>query len=179
MALKISVSIERDNVALIAKSLQRLTLDRVLVGVPGEKSDRQPDDEGGGPVTNAGLAYIHDNGSPEQNIPARPFMAPGVAAAREQIIGRMRAGALKALDGNADAVEKVQHSVGMIAMRAIQKRITDGPFAPLAPLTVKRRMARALKTGKLKFGPVILRPLIDTGQLRRAINYVIRRKGQS
>ena len=47
--------------------LQAIAQYQVLVGVPEEKDTRLK-----GEVGNAMLAYVHDNGSPKQGIPARP-----------------------------------------------------------------------------------------------------------
>ena len=48
----------------VAESVRILANSRLLVGFPAESAGR---DEG--PLTNAALAYIHDNGAPEAGIP--------------------------------------------------------------------------------------------------------------
>ena len=177
MSVKISITKTVDRVPSLELAMVRLTRDQVLVGVPGEKAERG---DGDTHLNNAARAYIHDNGAPEANIPARPFMRPGIDNAREQIEDALKAGALKALDGNARGVGQAQHTAGMAAARAIQQKISDGPFVPLAPRTIADRTQRDLATrrGKNDGSPTSITPLIDTGKMREAITYAIRRKGE-
>lgn len=160
-----TVTITKDGVPGLLAGIRTLTQSRVLVGVPDEKADRAGDGE---PVTNAGLAYIHDNGAPGANIPARPFMRPGIDNAKDKIVGAMKSGAKNALDGKPDAAETALKKVGLIAQASIRAKITDGPFVPLAPRTIAERKRRG-RTGDMK-------PLIDTGKMRESITYVIRGK---
>ncbi|MBZ9939141.1 hypothetical protein LB518_22785 [Mesorhizobium sp. BR1-1-16] len=153
----------------LLKRVADLTKSRVLVGVPAEDAGRDPEEgEEDGDINNAALAYIHDNGAPEVNIPARPFMRPGIADAESRIAKRFKSGAIKAFKGEKDAVEATFEAVGLMAQVAVRKRIQDGPFVPLAPETLAARLRRG------RFGE---RPLIDTGQLRNSIAYVIRKRG--
>lgn len=150
----------------------------VLVGVPADKTNR--DDE----MTNAGLAYIHDNGSPAANIPARPFMRPGIAAAKSDIIRKMKQGAKKVLKGNSDDTLTM---VGLIAQSAIRAKINEGIPPPLADSTLKGRIRQrqAIKGAKAELahrkaggaaGLGLAKPLIQTGQLRNSISFVIRKR---
>lgn len=206
--MKGPVTVTKDRVAEVMAEIRKLTTSRVLVGVPAEETDRDP--EGGeraGPINNAALAYIHENGGTIQHpggtryitdaveggrrvgtrfvgkgfvgetlvtgphsitIPARPFMSPGVEEALPQIVKRMRSGATRALNGDRQAASQTLEAVGLIAQTAIRKRIASGDFVPLAPATLEARRRRG-RTGT--------RPLIDTGQMRNAITYVIRRRG--
>ncbi len=75
----------------------------MLVGIPSEDSER--DDV---PFGNAGIGYLNEYGSPEQNIPPRPHPAPGVKSAEEQTVPQLKAAAQAALDGNAG--EQKAHS---------------------------------------------------------------------
>lgn len=148
------------------KALKVLGERRVLVGVPSKTAGRKEDDEGNPlPITNAALGYIHENGVPELNIPARPFLVPGVASASKVIQSRLKQAGRYTLDGKPDAADKALIATGIVAAQAVQKKITDGPFVPLAPRTLAQRKAKG-RTGE--------KPLIDTGQLRRAITYVVR-----
>ena len=75
----------------------------------------------------------------------------------------------RALKGDADAGDKALHSAGLIAQNAVRNKITEGPFVPLAPMTLAKRKARG-RTGE--------KPLIDSGAYRNAQTYVIRPKGE-
>lgn len=157
-----------DRTADVLRSIRGLTHNQVLVGIPDETAEREPDPDDPHPLSNAEIGYIHENGSPAANIPARPFLKSGVASADEKIAERYRAGARAVLDGRIANVDQVHEVVGIIAESAVKAKITAGPFAPLADSTIERRKARG-RTGT--------RPLIDTGQLRNAVTHVIRPKG--
>lgn len=159
-----SVIVTKDRVAEVLAQVKALTRDRVLVGVPADKAGRNE----GEPITNPEIAYINDRGAPELNIPARPFMVPGVERELGRITKRMRSGAVRALNGDKDAAQQTFVAVGLIAQAAIRKRIDEGPFVPLSPVTLANRRARGRSGTK---------PLIDTGQLRNAITFVIRKRG--
>jgi len=161
--LRDTVTVQQDRIADVLAQVRALTKSHVLVGVPAEEAGRQEDE----PITNSEIAYINDRGAPEMNIPARPFMLPGIESAMDRIVARMKSGARAALSGDREAVDKTFHTVGLIAQAAIRQRINTGDFAPLAPKTLAARRARG-RTGT--------KPLINTGQLRNAINYVIRKR---
>jgi hypothetical protein len=172
----------------ISAAIRALAERRVMVGVPAEKATRQPGPGEPAPkINNAELAYIHEHGAPEVKIPARPFLAPGVASAQDKIIAGLRKAGELALAGDSAGVERQLNRVGFEAQSAVRAKITDGPFIPLAPATILARLRRG-RAGQLD--PSIygrgaiasdehaaatgMRPLIDTGALRAAISYVIR-----
>jgi hypothetical protein len=159
------VSLKIDRFAAFQKSIKSLTANKVLVGIPDENADRKPDPDDPAPITNAGIGYIMEKGAPEKNIPARPWLEPGVASAKAPITDRLHKTAMKALDGDVMATRAGLSGVGLIAQSAVRAKITEGPFAPLAPATLADRLRRG-RTGE--------KPLIDTGQLRQAVNFVIR-----
>lgn len=162
------VTVKVDLTDKLLKSLAALTKDRCLVGVPASNADRDPEPGESPDVNNAMIGYIMETGSPAKNIPARPFLVPGVENAKDEVAKRYAAGAKAMLNGKTDTLEPTHNAVGLIAVASVQEKITDGPFVPLAPRTLAARRARG-RTGEM--------PLIDTDQLRRAQNYVIRRKG--
>lgn len=132
-----------------------------MVGIPEEKNDRN-DDSG---ITNAEIGYIHENGAPEVGIPARPHLVPGVAKVQDKIeAGLANAGKL-ALEGKTEGVMRQLNAIGLIAQSSIRGLITAGLKPPLKPGTIAARRRRG-RTGT--------KPLIDTGQYRNAITYVIR-----
>lgn len=149
------------------KAIRELTRQDVLVGIPQENADRKADPDETGPISNAAIGYIMENGAPEKNIPPRPWLNPGVDSAKTEIAARFMKTAEAALDGKIDAVEKGLNGAGLIAQNAVRKKITDGPFQPLAETTLASRRRRG-RTGE--------KPLIDTGQFRRAVTYVLRPK---
>lgn len=152
----------RDKFKAVLGGLKHLQSD-VLVGVPAENGVRR-DGEG---MTNAALAYIHDNGSAAAHIPARPFMRPGIVEAQDKITGALKRGAQDALKGNANGVQRALNVAGLTAQSSIRAKINSGIEPELSPRTLAAREARGRKGTK---------PLIDTGQLRNSINYVVRKK---
>lgn len=175
-----SVSATRDDTARMLKAVQRLTKKTVYIGIPAENADRLKFDgskserqiraalAAGGQkekASNALIGYVQENGMPDKNVPARPFLVPGVASQKDRIADElMKAGEL-ALEGDVSAVDKAMHLIGLVCQRAVQKKITDGPYPPLAPGTIAGRLRRG-RTGTV--------PLIDTGQLRQSITYVVK-----
>lgn len=178
-----------DNSKVISAAIRDLASRRVLVGVPAEKTHRDAAPGQPAPaINNAEIAYIHEHGAPEANIPARPFLQPGVDSVRDRLVKKLESAGRAALVGDPDTVDRRLTEVGLIAQAAVRNKITDGPFVPLAPATIRARLRRG-HAGKLD--PSIygkgaiasdehaaatgMRPLIDSGQLRAAINFVIRK----
>lgn len=153
-----------DRVKQATDTIRRLGAGRVLVGVPAEKAFRKPEPGEKSQPNNAMLGFIHQNGSPAKNIPARPFLPEGVRSAQKEIADVLESDMRKTLRGNTQASDQTLHKVGLIAQAAVRKKITDGPFAPLKPQTLAKRRAK---------GRAGTRPLIDTAQLRNSINYVV------
>ena len=155
----------KSNTAQFRKALELLLKREVLVGIPAANAARDPEPGETTAATNALIGYVMEYGSPAQNIPARPFLHPGVINARDGIELHMKKAGQLALRGKQDEIGQELEKVGLIAAASVQKKITDGPFQPLKPATLAARRRRG-RTGE--------RPLIDTGQLRRAITYIVR-----
>jgi hypothetical protein len=172
----VPVSIVLDKTKDVFKSIQGLAKDRVMVGVPASDplgSSAGPNQRAGVPINNASLAYIHEFGAPGANIPARPFLVPGVANVQQRVLPYLKAAGTAALDGKSALVEKNLHAVGLLAQASVRAKITDGPFVPLKLATIAGRLSR--HKGRRATGPADVRPLIDTGQLRAAVSYVLRK----
>lgn len=136
--------------------------DEVLVGVPEQYTVRK-----GEKATNALLAMVHDRGSPIHNIPARPFMEPGVLRVQDDLSALMGKGGKAALKGDAAGVHRALVAVGLKAQASIRARINEGIPPPLKPRTIAARKRR---------GRLSTKPLVDKGELRNSINFEIRRK---
>lgn len=159
------IKIVIDRVGDFLSNVESLTAMDVLVGVPEAEADREDGDSEG--INNAALAYIHDNGAPEANIPARPFMVDGIEEGKADIDREFNKAGKAALDGNMSEASKHFHIAGQKAAISIQKKIHAGPFEPLAPLTIARRKSRKIAPRQGT------KPLIDTAQLLRSITYVV------
>jgi hypothetical protein len=203
MGMKKTVSLAGN----LVKNVIAITTSDVLVGIPSEKGIRRPGkgQPKGMQPNNAELAYWHEFGVPSRNLPARPFVYPGLRAIRPLAVAMLQRAARQAvlgLHGPTDPLP-VLNQVGTLARDAMRKAITDPnpPFAPLKPATIRARLRRtqagrrqlrrlqknAKEAGKsmrellpdwaqspTASGGLMIQPLIDTGQLRAAISYVIR-----
>lgn len=130
----------------------------VLVGIPaGEQRDDGP--------TNAEIGYQNEFGSPANNIPARPHLIPGVAAVQDKAVARLTQAASAAATGRMSDAERHLHAAGLIAQSSVRRTLTTAAYRPLSERTLAERRARG-RTGT--------KPLIDTGQYRNSITYVVR-----
>lgn len=179
-ALKVKV----DNLKDLKASMLELTKREVLVGFPEDTTNRDPSAEEPEGITNAALGYIHDHGMPEQNIPARPFMIPGMNEAVPAVTTALGNMAKQALSSKGTYnVDAGYHKVGLKAQFALRRKINEGIPPPLSEVTLRRRAAKGRKGAKAELenrakgeapSTQLAKPLIDTGQLRNALNYVIR-----
>jgi len=129
----------------------------ILVGIPANKTLRAGEE-----MNNASLLFIHTNGSPLRNIPPRPVIEPALAynasKISEQVAGMLRAAA----ENDAQKVNQYAHRIGMAGQNAARDWFTNpaNGWPPNAPSTIARKGSS--------------QPLIDTGNLRKSIIYVIR-----
>ncbi len=186
--------IKQDKLAAILKGLKGLSQRDVLVGVPDDKTDRK-----GEPITNATIGYINEHGSPAANIPARPHLIPGIDDAKDDITKYLKKAAVSALDGKTDKVTAALDAAGTKARDSVKNKITDGAFEPLKPATIANRFRQrqndTMRDAEKEYLELIasgaqaagfslseieasagIRPLVNTGQYRNSITYVIRKK---
>ena len=185
------VSVTKDGLPDLLKAIRALTKSQVLVGVPDENAERRPVEGEANPANNALIGYVQEFGDPAKNIPARPFLIPGVESVKDQIAAQMKKAGQDALSGNLKAIRQRMAKVGNDTAAAVVDKLETGPYAPLSLATIKARARRGRKNAKqyLKLMnegvPVdvldevgLAQPLHDTGQLARSITYVIRQKGK-
>ena len=158
MPIEAGVSIELDRVEAVMKQVNELSRLQVLVGFPAATASRS-----GEPINNAALAYIQEHGSPARNIPARPFLGPAVNAMQDRAVAMLRQAADLQLHDKPAEARNALDALGLAAQAAVRNKIVSGPFVPNAPSTIARKGSD--------------RPLIDTGAMLAAVNYVVRRKG--
>ncbi|MCJ2087512.1 hypothetical protein MKK88_16205 [Methylobacterium sp. E-005] len=168
MAMKSKFTATPAKLSPFSQSVLRELGKRVAIGFPADGAGRQPEPGEPNPPTNAMLAYLNEYGAPDQNIPARPFLVPGIESITKQAAERLKQGAVAAFSGDLSAPVKALNQVGLIGVAAVQERMTDGTFAPLNARTLAARRARG-RTGE--------RPLIDSAQMRRAVTYSIDGEG--
>jgi hypothetical protein len=141
-----------------------------LVGIPQNKASREKDgNQKASAVTNAELLYIHTNGSPARNIPARPVIEPAIENSVDKLVKRMKIVFQMLLDGNITGATLELDKTGMYAQNIVRNWFVDplNHWAPNSPSVI---------AAKRRKGATDPKPLIDTGELRKSITYVIRRK---
>lgn len=182
------MSMVKDDVAAVLAAINHLVGQEVLVGIPASEAERD------GSLSNAQLGYIHEYGSPSANIPARPFLEPGVSDQAPSIGNHLEKAARAAMKGDAGRVDAELGAAGMVAQAGARHRITSGEFEPLSPETIRRRRlnrkTKSIRPEERKYLQMIadgkspaeaqseagIRPLINTGQLRNSLTYVVRKK---
>ena len=184
------LDVKVDKFAEVLRSINLLVAQQVLVGVPDTTAERQAEK---GPMNNATLGYIHEFGSPAANIPARPFLIPGVEGAEDAIEARFKKATQAALTGDRQKVEAQLMSAGQETADAVRSKILEGDCAPLTPSTIRQRnrsrnttsqresellyaglLAKGIDAGEAQ-ALAGIRPLINTAQLQKSITYVLRK----
>lgn len=167
--MKSGAKMTKDSMATLRKSIEDLSKQRVLVGIPSEESTRVNDNGSVSPINNAALGYLIEHGSPANNAPARPFLVPGVQDSLSQALPHVRQAGAKMLAGNPDGSEKEFHAAGLIAQASVKRKMNVGPFAKLADSTLTARRRR---------GVTRITPTVDTANLQAHITYVLRQSGK-
>lgn len=181
--MKGGLVVKVDRLTQLVKSINELTAKEVLVGVPAAEAGREAAEDDGKPINNAALAYIHETGAPEANIPARSFLVPGIQDNQRALERELKRAADQALLGKRGNVTGALNRVGLVAQAGVRRKINSGDFPPLSDATLRARARRGRKGAQEELdrrakgeapSTESAKPLIDTGQLRNSINYVIR-----
>ena len=160
------LTVTRDLLDGVVQSIKTMGEKRVLIGIPRPKASRKGDDIG-----NAALGYIHETGSGARNIPARPFLVPGVREAEPEVLKILKDAARQSVSfakGTVDkgAVDRGLNAAGLVAQATVKRTLRDGTdFRPLSHATLAARRRKGFMGEK---------PLVRTGQLLNSITYVIR-----
>lgn len=115
------------------------------------------------------IATIHEFGSPQNNIPPRPTLYPGLKKAAKQLRETVKNDIKKAI-ANKGTVGTALDNLGLHAQAAVRDEIRGTTSPPLKPGTVDargRRHSKGLSSDK---------PLVDTGQMIRAVEYSVEDK---
>ena len=99
------------------------------------------------PITIAQLGFIHEFGSPAANIPARPFLVPGVESVKDKIGADLGKAAKAALKGDESGFDAQMKKTSIDAAEAVKSYMKSGDFAPRAPATIKTRQKKIKAVG--------------------------------
>ena len=109
-------------------------------------------------VSMATIAAVHEFGSPEQGIPERSFLRGGIRRAAPKLNAVNIDSLRKVLLGKM-TIEQAIEKLGVVAAGEVKREFVVGTFAPNKPATIARKGSS--------------RPLIDTGNLRQAVTYIV------
>lgn len=171
---QVSIKVESHTKELNA-ALKRMQSAVVKVGIAqGSRGDSRKD---GGPP-NSLLGWVHERGSPAANIPARPFLRPGIEDAKDEIKDGLKAAMRAALANDVDGMNAELEKTGMIAVSSVKSKMREGPFEPLKPDTIRSRNRSRGTKGKRENETQgrNIKPLINTGALRDAIDFYVEGK---
>lgn len=150
--LKVVFNEAKDKIQNLIEGIKFIANTEVVVGIPEESGDAR----------NAGLLYLHENGSPGGRIPPRPVMRIGLTEVEGEMKALLRQGKIKALLGDVDSAMECYERAGQIGAESVKSVFGTEALVPNAPATVAKKGFNA--------------PLIETGQLQGAITYVVRTK---
>lgn len=154
----VSIKVRKDIYKQVKKNLLEFSKLDLLVGVPQEKTEREDTSRS---ITNAELMFIHTNGSPLKNIPKRPTIEPTIEEQKERIEKMFSSAVNKILAHKGDGRDDLE-KLGIFLVNKIKAKFGSDELAPNAESTIAHKKSD--------------RPLIDTGQLRNSITYVVRKK---
>lgn len=173
-----------------AKLIKQFAKTTILVGIPEEKTKRRKKKDQ--TMNNATLLFIHTNGSPKRNLPARPLIEPALSANdnAEKISSDLKEVGKKILDQDLTGAKRLMKVTGIDAVNIVRTWFNDprNEWPPDARATVNAKLRKnkqitlgerreMLDDFELGIGG-INQTLVDTGQLRKAITYVIREEGE-
>lgn len=157
--IKPTVSIKKSGPGTreLAAALNKLKRSEVLVGIPADHTARKDE-----PINNASLLFIHSRGSQLQNIPPRPVLEPAIEANKNLIAPELGQAAQAVFEQRPEEAREHLERAGTLGANAAKRWFDDARnnWAPNAPSTIAAKGSD--------------KPLIDTGQLRRAITSVVR-----
>ena len=108
--------------------------------------------------------YVKTHGSPMLNIPPRPVLEPSIEANKQVIAKQIAIASTAAMENNPHLMEEALNKAGMIATSAAQGWFENpaNNWQQNAKSTIKKKGSN--------------QPLVDTGEMRKAITYVLRDK---
>lgn len=137
----------------IQRELAKLKKIGVKVGITEENNTSE---------SGANIAeYAAYNEEGTENIPSRPFIRSWVDNNKEQI-NKMMDSAFNHIVSGQWTAEDAMKRIGEFGASGIRKNIAKGSFEPNAESTIKRKGSS--------------RPLIDSGDMRRAVSYEVTKK---
>lgn len=134
----------------IEKALKDFMTDKyVTIGIHEDAGMHDDSD-----ITNAQLGAVQEFGTDNGNIPARPWLRPGVESGNEEYLNIIT----DAIE-NDQPLEQALEVVGVVAVAKVQQYMIDLKSPPNAPQTIARKGSS--------------NPLIDTGSLKSSVTHKV------
>lgn len=178
MATSEAVHMSTNKLDQIIKAMDSLEDLEVVVGYQGEKAQQfalKYDADGGKvpqPINMATLAAIHNFGTSDGHIPARPYMSIGLMNSREEVQKRMALIAKRIHDGDTTP-KKDLNAIGAVVVNAMRQALeslkNDARYALSEATKENRKRRRGARKGDNAS------PLIDTGRLRQSLSFAVRK----
>lgn len=138
------------------KQINELKKGQVFIGFPeGEATHTGANGES---ADMALIAAYNEFGT--STTPARPFLKQTIDGNQDKIKAMCEQTVKDIADGK--STEQCLKQLGAYGVGLVQETIANGSFAPNNPQTVKKKGSD--------------KPLIDTGQMRQSVHYIIRKK---
>lgn len=136
----------------IKKQMKKLSNSYVDIGLFGND---------GGPDTNlaARVAVLELSSRLWNPRTKRPFMRRTIDDNKKEIGEFVDRGLDKVVEKRSNA-KKLLHDIGVEVTGLTKQKITEGPFAPLKPATIRRKGSS--------------RPLIDTGDMKNSVKFKVK-----
>ena len=148
---------------MMARARELANGPRVRVGILDDEPKKVAPGDEPTPLSLVEIAGIHEFGAPDAGIPQRSFIRATVDQRADDIARLLQVQAQKAIEGKITA-EQALEQTGAKVVSWVQRTITSQIPPPLAPATL------AKKTVNGRVGNV---PLVNTGQLKSSITYVV------
>lgn len=152
------------------KALKEAARTAMYVGIAsGSKGDKRSDESG---ISNSQLGFVHEFGSPAANIPARPFLVPGVKSVMGDVKAQMADATRALLKKDGDGFQSTLERCALSTADAVREYVmqNQASFVPLSGKTLKSREKKIAKVGGT---PDKITILMDTNSLLRAVDGVV------
>lgn len=137
--------------------LEKLKRNEVFIGY--QAGHAKHTDEDGNTADMAEIAMFNELGT--STSPPRPFLRMTVDENKDKINQFVETQTKRIAQGA--SAEQCMKQMGAFGVSLVQEKIGNGTFAPNAESTIKAKGSD--------------KPLIDTGQLRQSVHYVIKKGG--
>lgn len=138
---------------------------RILMGVPLSTSKKREKDEEDEPMNNAYLLSIHEHGTIDGRIPARPLLSSVIKQEKEYIDNGFELYIKLKDEGKLSDADKQLEKMALYLEAKLVAYFTSNDWKANAPSTIAKKGSA--------------RPLIDTGDLRRAIRAFVYEGGNT